>query len=316
VSAQNWTAADVPDQAGKIAVVTGANSGIGLVTARELARAGARTVLACRDTAKGEAAAEGIRGQVEKADVEVLRLDLADLTSVRAFAEAVAARHDGIDLLVNNAGVMALPHRKTADGFEMQLGTNHLGHFALTGLLLPQLRRRPQPRVVTVASGAHRFGRINFDDLQSERRYRKWPAYGQSKLANLLFAYELQRRAEAAGLPLRSMAAHPGYADTNLPVPGTQMTGSRVRHAVMSLGARLFAQDAEMGALPSLYAATVADLPGGSYVGAGDRFELRGYPRVVGASAAARDRDVAGRLWQVSEELTGVHFDFAATPAH
>jgi NAD(P)-dependent dehydrogenase (short-subunit alcohol dehydrogenase family) len=309
MSGQKWTAADIPDQAGKTAVVTGANSGIGVVTARELARAGARIVLACRDTGKGEVAAEDIRARVEKADLEVLRLDLADLTSVRAFAEEFAGRHDGLDLLVNNAGVMALPYRKTADGFEMQLGTNHLGHFALSALLLPMLRS--QARVVTVASGAHRYGKINFDDLQSERRYRKWAAYGQSKLANLLFAYELQRRVDAAGLALRSVAAHPGYADTNLPNPGTQMTGSRVRHAVMALGARLLAQDAEMGALPSLYAATVTDLPGGTYVGAGDRFETRGHPRIVGASAAAKDPDTARRLWQISEELTGVRFDLA-----
>ena len=208
-----WSEAEIPDQSGRTVVVTGANSGIGFHAARGLAGAGADVVLAVRDSERGEAAAQRIRADSPDARLTVMALDLADLASVRAFAAAHAERRpDGLDLLVNNAGVMALPYRRTADGFEMQLGTNHLGPFALTGLLLESLLRRPQPRVVTVSSGAHRSGKIAFDDLQSERRYRKWRAYGQSKLANLLFAYELHRRATGAGLPLRSVAAHPGWA--------------------------------------------------------------------------------------------------------
>ena len=221
----SWTAADIPDQTGQTAVVTGANSGIGLIAARELARAGATVVMACRDQGKGEDAIAELRKEVPGAEPQLRRLDLASLASVREFATAVSGQHGSIDLLVNNAGVMATPRRETADGFELQLGTNHLGHFALTGLLLQRLNAGPEPRVVTVTSTAHRTGRINFDDLQGEKRYFRWAAYGQSKLANLLFAYELQRRAEAAGLELRSIAAHPGYSATNLQSAGPGLGG-------------------------------------------------------------------------------------------
>lgn len=310
---ETWTQADIPDQSGRTVVVTGANSGIGFHAARGLAGAGADVVLAVRDSGRGEAAAQRIREDSPDARLTVLALDLADLSSVRAFAEAHAERReDGLDLLVNNAGVMALPHRRTADGFEMQLGTNHLGHFALTGLLLESLLRRPQPRVVTVSSGAHRSGKIDFDDLQSERRYRKWRAYGQSKLANLLFAYELHRRATAAGLPLRSVAAHPGWAATNLQVTGPRMAGSGLGERAMVLANKVIAQSDEMGALPTLYAATVADLPGGAYVGPSGVMQLRGHPKLVDSSAAAKDEATARRLWEASEELTGVRYDFAA----
>jgi NAD(P)-dependent dehydrogenase (short-subunit alcohol dehydrogenase family) len=283
----------MPDQTGRTFVVTGANSGIGLAAARELAASGARVVMAVRDVAKGEAAAAELRG-----DPEVRPLNLADLASVRAFAEDIDA---DIDVLVNNAGVMATPHRTTADGFELQLGTNHLGHFALTGLLLPRI----QDRVVTISSGAHRVGRINFDDLQSERSYQRWPAYCQSKLANLLFMYELQRRLDVAGSPVRSVAAHPGYAATNL-----QSHTESIQDRIMALGNRIFAQSQERGAWPTLYAATTPDLAGGSYVGPGGFLEQRGNPKLVSSSASARDEDTARRLWQVSEELTGVHYDF------
>jgi NAD(P)-dependent dehydrogenase (short-subunit alcohol dehydrogenase family) len=296
----SWTPAEMPDQSGRTFVVTGANSGIGLAAARELAASGARVVLAVRDTAKGQAAAAGLSG-----NPEVRALDLADLASVRAFAEGLDRN---IDVLVNNAGVMATPHRTTADGFELQLGTNHLGHFALTGLLLPRI----QDRVVAISSGGHRIGRINFDDLQSERSYRRWPAYGQSKLANLLFMYELQRRLDAAGSPLRSVAAHPGYAATNL-----QSHTESIQDRIMGLANRIFAQSDEQGAWPTLYAATTPDLPGGSYVGPDGFLEQRGNPKLVGSSAAARDEDTARRLWEVSEELTGVHYEFgvaAGTP--
>jgi len=310
-----WTTADIPDQHGVIAVVTGSNSGIGFIAARELARAGATTVMACRNAEKAADAEAKIRADVPEADLTVLPLDLADLSSVRAFATDLGQRYDGLDLLVNNAGVMAIPHRTTKDGFEMQLGTNHLGHFALTGLLLDQLRTREHPRVVTISSGAHRPGRINFDDLQSERRYSSWGAYMQSKLANLLFMYELHRRTEASGLPLRSVAAHPGYAATNLQFVAPQMAGNRVMRAVssgfMSIGNAVFSQSDEMGALPTLYATTTPDLPGGSYVGPDGWMELRGHPTLVKSSSpTARDPEVARRLWEVSEQLTDVHYKF------
>ena len=304
-----WTAADLPDQSGRIAVVTGANSGLGFFTTRELARGGARVVAGARDVARGEEAAARIRESRPEAQIEVERLDLADLGSIRAFAERFADRHDGLDLLVNNAGVMALPRRLTADGFEIHIGTNHLGHFALTALLLQRLLARPDPRVVTVSSEAHRVGRINFDDLHGERRYSRWLAYGQSKLANLLFAYELQRRAAAAGVPLKSVAAHPGYAATNLQSGASRAGGglvTAIEGRFMALGNRLLAQTDEMGALPILYAATVPDLPGGSYVGPDGLFEQRGYPKLVDSSRSSKDSSIAHRLWEVSEELTGV----------
>jgi NAD(P)-dependent dehydrogenase (short-subunit alcohol dehydrogenase family) len=279
-------------QAGRTVVVTGASSGIGLVTARELAQAGARVVLAVRDTAKGEAAAATMAGEVE-----VRRLDLADLASVRAFADGWTG---ALDVLVNNAGVMALPERRTADGFEMQVGTNHLGHFALTNLLLPHVT----DRVVTVASMAHRAGRIRLDDLNFERGgYRPWVAYGQSKLANLLFTMELQRKLEDAGSPVRSVAAHPGYASTDLHLASER----RLVGLFMRIGDQLFAQPGEQGALPTLFAAT-EDLPGNSYVGPDGLREMRGGPTLVGRAPTASDPVMAECLWDLSEELTGVRF--------
>jgi NAD(P)-dependent dehydrogenase (short-subunit alcohol dehydrogenase family) len=326
--AAKWTAVDIPDQTGRLAVVTGANSGLGLITARELARAGASVVVACRNTAKGERAVGEIRAAVPGANATMEQLDLADLQSIRAFAERLSEHHDRLDLLINNAGVMAPPRRTTVDGFESQLGTNHLGHFALTGLLLERLlaAARPaagsgsaespgakSPRVVTVSSEAHRIGRIKFDDLMGERRYQHWLAYGQSKLANLLFCFELQRRAAAAHTDLESMAAHPGYAATNLQFSGP---GIAVERWLMWVGNVVFAQSAEMGALPSLFAATVPDLPGGTFVGPDGLGEQRGHPHIVSASGRAYDTDAAARLWEISEELTGVQYQFtAATPA-
>ncbi len=309
---EKWTAADIPDQSARRAIVTGANSGLGLVTARELARRGASVTLAVRNTEKGERAATAIREAEPSAQVRVVALDLADLDSIRAFAEA---REDiGLDLLVNNAGVMALPRRTTKDGFEMQMGTNHLGHFALTGLLMPALEKGDDPRVVTLSSPAHRIGSMNFDDLQGERRYFRWSAYGQSKLANLLFAYELQRRASAAGLQLKSMAAHPGYSATNLQTRGSGGDGgllTKLEDGVMAVSNKLLAQSAEMGALPTLYAATVKDLPGGSYIGPDGVGEQRGHPQLVDSTPASKDQAAARRLWEVSEQLTGVSFDLA-----
>jgi NAD(P)-dependent dehydrogenase (short-subunit alcohol dehydrogenase family) len=306
---RKWTERDIPGQSGRLAVVTGANSGLGYWTARGLAGAGATVVLAVRSTVKGEKAAAEIRS-VTGAEARVAELDLADLDSVRRFVEGLDSER--VDLLINNAGVMAPPRRVTKDGFESQLGTNHLGHFALTGLLLGRLLAAPAPRVVTESSTLHRRGTINFDDLQAERGYNRWSAYGQSKLANLMFCFELQRRATAAGSELKSMAAHPGYAATNLQFAGPTRFYER---AFMAVGNRVFAQSAEMGALPALYAATEPDLPGGSYVGPDGRGESRGHPRVVTAAGKAYDEDAARRLWEVSEELTGVHYEFPAAPA-
>ncbi len=306
-----WTAADIPDQTGRMAVVTGANSGLGRIDSRELARAGATVVMACRDTEKGERVADEIRGEVPDARLVVEALDLADLGSVRAFAGRLQGRQERLGLLINNAGIMAAPRRPTRDGFESQLGTNHLGHFALTGLLLALLLAAPDPRVVTESSGVHRVGRINFEDLQGERRYFRWLAYGQSKLANLMFAFELQRRATEAKTALKSMAAHPGYAATNLQFAAPPP----YERALLAVGNRLFSQSAEMGALPTLYAATAPDVPEGSFIGPDGWMEQRGYPKVVTAAGKAYDQQAGRRLWEVSEQLTGVHYDFAGHAA-
>ncbi len=296
---------DIPDQHGRIALITGANSGIGLEAARELARAGAHVIMACRNTPKGESAAASIRTALPEADLEVAQLDLASLESVRDFAGRYP--HERLDLLINNAGVMAAPYSKTVDGFELQLGTNHLGHFALTGLLLDTLLGTAGSRVVTVSSTAHKIGRIDFDDLQHERSYRRWPAYGQSKLANLLFALELDRRLRTAEADVLSVAAHPGYAATNLQFAATPSRIERVGSVLLN---HVVAQSAERGAQPTLYAA-VADIPGGSFVGPDGLGEMRGNPKLVTPTRAARDPDSARRLWETSEELTGVRFAFA-----
>jgi NAD(P)-dependent dehydrogenase (short-subunit alcohol dehydrogenase family) len=280
-------------------VVTGANSGLGLVTSRELARAGARVVLAVRDVSKGEKAAETMVGKTE-----VRPLDLASLASVRAFADSWAGP---LDVLINNAGVMAIPQSTTKDGFETQFGTNHLGHFALTNQLLPHIT----DRVVTLSSGEHRRGVIRFDDLNWESGgYSPWAAYRQSKLANLLFVLELQRRLTAAGSSVRSFGAHPGYSSTNL----QSHSGHWLSDAGMRIGNLVIAQSDEKGALPSLFAAS-QDLPGASYVGPDGPLELRGHPTLVGRTAKASDPEAAKRLWTMSEELTGVHFGLGVAPA-
>lgn len=296
INMYGWTPGEMSPQSGRTFVVTGANSGLGAVTAQVLAGAGASVVLACRDVRKGEATAERIRREHPDATCEVRSLDLADLSSIYAFANEFPP----FDVLINNAGVMAVPKSRTKDGFEMQFGTNHLGHFALTGLLLDRIK----DRVVTVSSGMHIVGRIDFKDLNWERRkYRRWPAYGQSKLANLLFTFELQRRLDAAGSSVRAVAAHPGYASTNL-----QSHTGTIMDRLMKISNKLLAQSAEGGALPPLYAATAPSLPGGSYVGPGGRFEQRGSPVLVRSSKRARDRDVAAALWEESEALTSVQY--------
>ena len=295
-TSRRWTTADIPDQTGRTIIVTGANSGLGKVTAAELAAKGAHVVLACRSLEKAQAAADSMRGSTE-----VRALDLSDLASVRAFAADLP--HERIDVLVNNAGVMAPAESRTPAGWELQLATNVLGHFLLTNLLLP----RVTDRVVWLASMAHRFGRISLSDPNWERRrYERWQAYGQTKLADLMLAYELQRRLTAAGSLVRSVAAHPGYSATNLqdrPEQGWQ-------RPVLQLLNRLpfVAQPAEQGTLPVLYAATVPDLPGGIYIGPDGPFEASGYPRPVGSSAASHDREKARGLWTLCEELTGEPF--------
>jgi NAD(P)-dependent dehydrogenase (short-subunit alcohol dehydrogenase family) len=306
--ARQWKADDLPDLSGKTIVVTGGNSGIGYEAALQFARKNASVVLACRSLDKARAAAANIKAANQRGAVEVMELDLSKLASVRAFAQEYQRAQARLDVLVNNAGVMALPYRKTADGFEMQFGTNHLGHFALTGLLIDKLLAADRARVVTISSGAHRIGRIHFDDLQGERSYQKWLAYGQSKLANLLFAFELQRKLEAAGKNVLSVACHPGYAATNLQAVGPRMEGSSFQESLMELGNRLFSQSAARGALPTLYAAAAPDVKGGDYIGPDGIAEMWGYPRRVGCSAAAQDRRDAARLWEDSERLTGVHY--------
>jgi NAD(P)-dependent dehydrogenase (short-subunit alcohol dehydrogenase family) len=299
--ADGWTAEDIPDLSGRNAIVTGANSGLGLVTARELARAGASVVMACRNLEKGHAAVEQVRAAVPDAQVQLDELDLASLESVRGFAERFRATHDGLDLLINNAGVMAPPRRRTVDGFELQFGTNHLGHFLLTTLLLDAMEGREDARVVTLSSTAHKIGRIAFHNLDGDRHYFRWRAYGQSKLANLLFALELDRRLRREDSTVKSLAAHPGYAATNLQSASPPM----IDRLVMKVSNKFVAQSDEMGALPTLYAATQPGLEGGTYIGPDGPSEQRGHPTIVQPNGRARDEDTARRLWQVSEELTG-----------
>jgi NAD(P)-dependent dehydrogenase (short-subunit alcohol dehydrogenase family) len=305
-----WTAERIPDQSGKVAVVTGANSGIGMIAARELAKHGARVILACRNTEKGQAAATEIASAAPAgADVEVRELDLGNLESVRSFASGV--EDERLDLLVNNAGIMMPPRQTTADGFELQFGTNHLGHFALTALLLERLAAADAARVVTLSSIEHKSGKLDFDDLQAESGYSPRSAYQQSKLANAAFGIELDRRLRAAESPVVSVLAHPGYSDTNLQSTGP--TGPA--KAVMRIGNRLIAQSAERGALPTLYAATASDVQGGAYYGPDGFQELRGHPTRVEAIPAAHDAESGRRLWEVSEQLTGVRYALPAPVA-
>ena len=301
MSKTNWTEASIPDQVGKTVFITGANTGIGFEAARALAEHGARVLIGCRNADKAADAVERIRTSAPDADVMVVPLDLADLSSVRAAAEIVNAE-DRLDLLINNAGVMALPKRTTTDGFEMQFGTNHLGHFALTGLLIDRLNATPDARVVSVSSQGHRMGRIDFDDLNAERRYHRWPRYGMTKVANLLFIYELQRRLTAADETTIAVACHPGGSNTEL---------ARDAGAIMKFSqpvANLVMQSAAMGALPTLRAATDPDVTGGQYYGPDGLSQTRGYPVKVHSNAYSHRLDVSSRLWLESEHLTGVAY--------
>jgi NAD(P)-dependent dehydrogenase (short-subunit alcohol dehydrogenase family) len=303
-----WTTADIPDLTGRVAVVTGANSGLGFETCRSLAQHGATVVPACRDEARGAAATDRLRETVPAARVEMALLDLADLDSVRSFAEEMRARHETLDILVNNAGVMAPPRRLTTkQGFELQFGTNHLGHFALTGLLLPLLLRAPDSRVVTVSSIAHESGHIDFDDLQHERHYTPYGGYSASKLANILFALELDRRLRHAGASAMSVGAHPGFASTNLQATGPFLGKKPIWSWVVLAGVRLLGQSAAHGAEPQLYAATAPGVEGGGYFG--PTLRIRGRAAPASMSPQARDGQVASQLWAVSKELTGVDID-------
>jgi len=305
MAATKWTVQQIPSQRGKTALVTGANSGIGYQAALELTRHGANVLLACRNAAKGQAALERLKREAPGAAAELVEVDMASLASIRSFATAFAGREIPLDLLINNAGVMALPKREvTVDGFERQFGTNHLGHFALTGLLLPQLLAASAPRVVTVASLAHRNGKIDFENLQSERGYKPLGAYGESKLANILFAKDLDRRARAAHSKLISLAVHPGISMTNIMVngPGTR----NLQAIVLRILAPIMIQPDDAGALPTLYAATSPDAKGGEYIGPDGFQEFKGSPVVVQPRANGLDEAVGKRLWTVSEELTGV----------
>lgn len=306
MSKSDWTHADIPDQSGKLAIVTGANSGIGLETARSLAARNARVILACRNETKAQAAIADIRGTNPQAQVEFLALDLSDLDSVRSFAAAVLDKEPKIDLLINNAGVMVPPSSRTKQGFELQFGVNHLGHFALTGLLLPRLLATPGARVVNVSSVAHKFGKMNFEDLDFDKRgYKPMPAYGQSKLANLLFSLELSKRAAASGADLLVSSAHPGWTATNLQ-----------QHAGFAERLNPFmAMQPPQGALPTLRAATDPAAQTNDYYGPKGLWEMRGNPVKVGRTRAAKREDDARRLWEVSEQRTGVNFSFSADAA-
>lgn len=304
-----WTLDEVGDQTSRTVLVTGANRGIGLEAAKELAARGARVVLACRSEEKATKAIEEIRRAEAQCSGEFLQLDLADLSSVRSAAQHFHESHDRLDILINNAGVMALPRMETADGFEMQLGTNHLGHFALTGLLLDRMLGTAGSRIVTVSSGGHRMGRIHFDDLQSEKLYGRWRVYGRSKLANLLFTYELQRRLAESGAASIAVAAHPGGAGTNLGRLEPGQSGywfQRVWRPVFGA----MTQSAAMGALPTLRAAVDPDVEGGDYYGPSGFAEQRGWPVKVRSNKRSHDREAQARLWRASEELTGVVYDF------
>jgi NAD(P)-dependent dehydrogenase (short-subunit alcohol dehydrogenase family) len=289
-----------PPLTGRTAIVTGANTGLGFATAQALASRDAMVIIASRDEKKGLAAKRRIISQDRNAQCEAMKLDLASLASIEDFAGHFKSRHRKLDLLINNAGVMVPPFGTTSDGFELQFGVNHLGHFALTGRLMDDLGKSPDARIVTVSSMAHRWGNINFDDLDwSKRRYRAMAAYSASKLANLLFTYEIDRRLKAGSSPVRSVAAHPGWTGTDLQ-----------RHSAVFRFFGLVAQKIEMGVLPQLYAATADNVEGGQYYGPKSFGELSGAPRLVGSSARSHDRDIATRLWDASEDLTGVRYTF------
>lgn len=301
MSQKKWDSNDIPDQKGRIAIVTGSSSGIGYETARVLANKNAEVIMAVRNLQKGNATLDKIKAGYQDADVKVMELDLASLESVRRFAEDFKKNFSRLDLLINNAGVMMPPYSKTADGFELQFGTNHLSHFALTGLLMDLIINTENSRVVNVSSASHKSGKIDFDDLGWEKRtYKKMRAYGDSKIANIYFTYELQRNLEKAGSKTIAVASHPGWTETELQ-----------RHVgIVNFLNRFFSQGIDMGALPTLYAAIAPDVKGGDYYGPAGWQEMRGYPKKVEPNKLSQDKDVAQKLWRVSEELTGIEYEF------
>ncbi len=307
-----WTTDNIPDLTRKTMVVTGANSGLGLETTRALAGKGAHVIMACRNVDKANDAVSDIRASHPRASLDVMNLDLSNLASVRRFSQQLHEKQQRIDVLVNNAGIMAIPYNKTTDGFEMQFGTNHLGHFALTGLLFDLLLASKQARIVNVSSQAHVMGKMRWDDLNWERGYSKWPAYGMSKLSNLLFTHELARRAEDKKLPILAVTAHPGYAATNLQYVGADMSGAAVAGKISRAVNPLLGQSASMGALPQLYAACADNVAAGDYIGPDSWFGARGYPTKVSPNKRAQDQEAWQRLWEVSEALTSVRYSALA----
>jgi NAD(P)-dependent dehydrogenase (short-subunit alcohol dehydrogenase family) len=305
---KKWSIQDIPNLSGKIAVVTGANSGTGYEVSKAIASKRSQVIMACRSVEKGELAAAKIREEFPDSSLKVMALDLADLSSINSFSKEFLANYEALHILCNNAGVMQTPDLKTADGFELQLGTNHLGHFALTGLLLDLLMKTSDSRIVTVSSGAHRFGNIHFDDLMLEKSYGSAKAYSQSKLANLLFAYELQRRLENNGSSAISVAAHPGFSSTNLQLTGPGMGGRKLWVWLYRLIRPFLAQSAEMGSLPILYAAIAEQVRGGDYFGPRGFVGMRGHPKKVESNEASHDKDAAKKLWDISTELTKVKY--------
>jgi len=304
----NWTTRDIPGLEGKSAVVTGANSGLGYHTSLALAGKGARIIMACRNLEKGEAARLEVLAIHPRADIRLWKLDLSSLASVHDFAEKYLESGEGPDLLINNAGLMAIPFQKTADGFEMQFGVNYLGHFALTALLWKGMRDKAGARIVNVSSIAHRFGRIRFEDIHWDQGYKKWGAYGMSKLANLLFTYELARKFSESASGVIAASAHPGYADTSLQSKGMLMAGSPGKANFYNMANKVFAQSGDMGALPSLYAATAPAVVQGSFYGPSGFLHMRGYPVEQQPDPKRVRADVARKLWSLSEDLTGIKF--------
>jgi len=306
-----WTSEDIPLMDGKIAVVTGANSGLGYYTSRALAAKQATVIMACRDLMKGETAKKKIEGEIQDANLFVFELDLASVDSIKKFSDDFNSHFMKLDLLINNAGLMAIPYNRTAEGFEMQFGVNHLGHFALTGLLLDLLLKTPGSRIINLSSAAHKFGKIRFNDINWEKGYRKWQAYGMSKLANLLFTQELVRRLNGQTDRLTVAAAHPGYADTELQAKGSEMKGAHMEASFYRFANRIAAQSGEMGALPILYAATSGNVVQGGFYGPGGLMHMKGYPVLDQPRKSLMDQKVAEKLWDISEEMTGIKYQFS-----
>jgi len=306
--AGKWTYADIPSQEGRVAIVTGANSGLGYFTTRGLAMQQCEVVMACRNIKKAEQAKKELVKGHPGMKLEIMELDLADLTSVKGFAENFRKKYNRLDLLINNAGLMAIPKRLTRDGFEMQFGVNHLGHFALTAHLFDLIRSTPGSRVVNVSSSAHNFGTIRFDDIHWEKKYSKWGAYGMSKLANIHFTHELADRVSTAAMDIKVIAAHPGYSDSNLLSKGPEMNGRKFLIKAGRAVNRIFAQSTAMGALPTLYAAVSPEAEHRGFYGPGGFMEMRGYPRRVYPNRKKLSKDIQERLWELSESLTGITF--------